>query len=455
MDSEYHQLSRLTGPRDAVLSLAFSAKAKFLSAAGSMRGDILLWEWTEKTKAFNLLYRVTPIDDSLDEILSIDIHEQDVASGRIGRVVASTSNRLVSVWTLTSSGEFSKVFTITLDNLKPKTVHMCKTTRDIFVFPLYGGEIIRLDYKTGAVKSRKSPGPGRMGSVALNHASDKFVAYTGKNFQLYRLGNLEILKTFTAEAPAVLYPKQVVFGESERVIVGGTDRGCALVYDVESEGIIQKLGYPAGTLVQPVTTCTLPGRHLVAIAGSTQEQPADVILFEKLFPQDATRALSPLGDPDTVNWIDTPDHNERPVLIGFYMPKRIWKRVWITSLLCLCVALYLAVPNNLAQITASFWSSASQLATESKKPNHKPPSAFKPQAPYVIQTTVYVERGALETSNTVHKKAYVDPSSMDSPDSIQKKVLAKATYKDRTGRKGQGHDDQNGLREIVTKVGGP
>ena len=93
------------------------------------------------------------------------------------------------------------------------------------------------------------------GSVALNRGSDRFVAYTGKNFQLYRLGNLEILKNFTAEAPAVLYPKQVVFGESERVIVGGTDRGCALVYDVESEGVIQTLRYPSGSLVQPVSVC--------------------------------------------------------------------------------------------------------------------------------------------------------------------------------------------------------
>ncbi|KAJ3769382.1 WD40-repeat-containing domain protein, partial [Lentinula raphanica] len=338
MDSHYHQLSTLTGPRDAILSLAFSAKAKFLSAAGysgvliwdlststsvstplphmlfapqnpkyvitasawiyfqktnrhvliigSMRGDILLWDWTEETKAFNLLYRVSPINDSFDEILSIDIHEQDVASGRIGRVVASTANRLVSVWTLTSSGEFSKVFTTTLDaNLKPKTVRMCKKTRDIVVFPLYGGEIVRLDYKTGAVKSRKSPGPGRMGSVALNRAGDKFVAYTGKNFQLYHLGNLEILKTFIAEMPVVFYPKQVVFGESESIIVGGSDHGCALVFDVESERLIQTLQYPGGNLVQPISTCTLPGRHIIAIGGSTQEEPAAVVLYERNFSQ--------------------------------------------------------------------------------------------------------------------------------------------------------------------------
>ncbi|KAJ3806101.1 hypothetical protein F5876DRAFT_69225, partial [Lentinula aff. lateritia] len=132
MDSQYQALSTLTGPRDAVVSLAFSAKAKFLSAAGysgvfvwdlststptplphmlfapqnpkyvittsiwvnfqknkrhvlllgSMRGDIILWDWNDDAK---LLYRVPPIESVEDEILSMDVYEQDIASGRIGR----------------------------------------------------------------------------------------------------------------------------------------------------------------------------------------------------------------------------------------------------------------------------------------------------------------------------------------------------------------------------------
>ncbi|KAJ3848680.1 hypothetical protein EV368DRAFT_86369 [Lentinula lateritia] len=140
MDSQYQALSTLTGPRDAVVSLAFSAKAKFLSAAGysgvfvwdlststptplphmlfapqnpkyvittsiwvnfqknkrhvlllgSMRGDIILWDWNDDAKSFQLLYRVPPIESVEDEILSMDVYEQDIASGRIGRVVAAT-----------------------------------------------------------------------------------------------------------------------------------------------------------------------------------------------------------------------------------------------------------------------------------------------------------------------------------------------------------------------------
>ncbi|KAJ3846144.1 hypothetical protein EV368DRAFT_89501 [Lentinula lateritia] len=287
------------------------------------------------------------MNDIQDEVLSMDVHEQEIASGRIGRVVVATANRYINVWTLSSSGEFSKVFsTILDDNFKPKTVRMCKKTRDIFVFPLYGGEILRLDYKLGAIKSRKSPGPGRMGSVSLNCTSDKFVAYTGKNFQLYRLSNLEILKTFIAEAPLVFFPKQVAFGEADTIVVGGTDRGFALVYDVESEEMVQKLSYPRGNLVQPVATLTLPGQHLIAIAGSTQEQPSDVMLFEKTFPE-VPLALHPEVAPNEPTVPMTGF-----VHVGFYIPKKVLKWIWIVALLLSIFASYYTIPQYLQQISS-------------------------------------------------------------------------------------------------------
>ncbi|KAJ4001074.1 WD40-repeat-containing domain protein, partial [Lentinula boryana] len=330
MSSHYEPLTTLSGARDAIVSLAFSAKAKFVSAAGysgvcvwdlstsaptplphmlfapqnpkyvitssawvyfqknkrhilllgSMRGDMILWDYRSDIKSFQVLYRVPPMENTTDEILSMDVYEQDISPGRVGRVVAATASRHITVWTLSSSGEFSQVFTTMLDeNINPKTVRMCKITRDIFVFPFYGGEILCLDYKTGAIKSRKSHGPAMMGSVALSNASNKFVAYTGKNFQLYRLTTLEVLKTFSAGTPVVMFSKTVAFGESDNIVVGGTDRGCALIYEVNTEEILQALNYPRGGLVQP--TITLPDRHLVAIAGSTAQQPAEVILFEK------------------------------------------------------------------------------------------------------------------------------------------------------------------------------
>lgn len=91
----------------------------------------------------------------------------------------------------------------------------------------------------------------------MNQTTNKFVAYTGKSFQLYRLGSLELIKAFRAETPVVLFPKCVVFGETENIVVGGTDCGCALVYDVGSEEVLQTLSYPRGGLVQPVSVSVI------------------------------------------------------------------------------------------------------------------------------------------------------------------------------------------------------
>ncbi|KAH7880261.1 WD40-repeat-containing domain protein [Lentinula edodes] len=385
MVPQYEPLATLSGARDAVVSLAFSAKAKFLSAAGysgvfvwdlstsaaitlphmlfapqnpkyvitssfwvyfqknkchvlllaSMRGDLILWDYKDDIKSFQVLYRVPPMENKEEEVLSMDVYEQDIASGRIGRVVAATANRHISVWSLSSSGEFSKIFSTTLDeNINPKTVRMCKITRDIFVFPFYGGEILCLDYKTGAIKSRKSHGPGIMGSVALSNTSNKFVAYTGKNFHLYRLASLELLKTYSAETPVVMFSKTVAFGESENIIVGGTDRGHALIYEVNTEELLQTLTYPRGGLVQPVTTITLPDRHLIAIAGSTAQQSADVILFEKRIPLED---VSSPQLPSSASCTDvTPNHSSTDsVLIGFHLSKQIWDWARILGLMAL------------------------------------------------------------------------------------------------------------------------
>ncbi|KAJ3927700.1 MAG: WD40-repeat-containing domain protein [Lentinula lateritia] len=399
MTSVYQPLPQLTGPRDAVLSLAFSAKAKFLSAAGysgvcvwdlatstspplphmlfapqnpkyiitasvwiyfqknnrhvlilgSMRGDILLWDWNEEARRFNLLYRVHPMNDTQDEILSIDVYEHEVASGRIGRVVASTANQYVSIWTLQSKCVKRPEIFLSSRYMAVKCMSHCHIA---VIRTFMSSARLCLDYKTGSIKSRKSPGPGRMGSVALSNACDKFVAYTGKNFQLYHLGNLEILKNFTAEVPLVLFPKQVVFGESETIVVGGTDRGCVLVYDVETEEVIQRLNYPDGSLVQPVSTFTVPGRHLIAIAGSTQEQPAHVILFEKHLAQVPQDVPSGRLAGDIRNGTSSQaDSTLSSIHIGFYLPRIVLRWMWIIAVLVpISVAVYSTIPNYLTQV---------------------------------------------------------------------------------------------------------
>lgn len=92
----------------AAVWVYFHKNNRHILLLGSMRGDVILWNWTEESQvghrlielsiqtnpiqSFNLLYRVTPMNDVQDEILSMDVHEQEIASGRIGRVVVATAN---------------------------------------------------------------------------------------------------------------------------------------------------------------------------------------------------------------------------------------------------------------------------------------------------------------------------------------------------------------------------
>ncbi|KAJ3927491.1 MAG: hypothetical protein NXY57DRAFT_1042384 [Lentinula lateritia] len=323
MASEYQPLSKFTGPCDAVISLAFSAKGKFLAAAGY--SGVYVWNLSTcaSTPLPHMLFAPQNPKYVINAAVWVYFHKNNQHILLLGSMQGD-----IILWNwdddsqmLSSSGEFSKVFSTVLDdNFKPKTVQMCKKTRDIFVFPLYGGEILCLDYKLGAIKSRKSPGPGRMGSVSLNCTSDKFVAYTGKNFQLYRLSNLEILKTFMAEAPLVFFPKQVAFGEADTIVVGER--------------------------IMPVATLTLPGQHLISIAGSTQEQPSDVMLFEKTFPK-VPLALHPEVAPNEPTVPMTGF-----VHVGFYIPKKVLKWIWIVALLLSIFASYYTIPQYLQQISS-------------------------------------------------------------------------------------------------------
>lgn len=97
---------------------------------------------------------------------------------------------------------------------------------------------------------------GHRSSVALHHTGDKFVSWTGSNFQMYNLvsDNLELMQTFSSGTDSALhYPRDVSFGEHDEIIVGGTDRGCGLIYSCGSPDVLQTLNYPKGGLVQCVS----------------------------------------------------------------------------------------------------------------------------------------------------------------------------------------------------------
>ncbi|KAJ3719012.1 hypothetical protein C8R42DRAFT_723515 [Lentinula raphanica] len=224
--------------------LYFSKTKTHVLVLGTLRGDLMLWKYDPEGKEFQSLHRF-PSVNATRQVISLDVYRREVSSGRRGRIAALSSMDV-------------SLFGLSL----PLVVRFCGNTRDVFVFARSGGLIVRLDYKTGQVKKRKSHAPSTMGSVALDQSSKYFVAWTTEGFQIH---DLETRR----------------FGEEDHVIIGGTDRGCALVYNVSTGTVMQTLAYPRGGLVQHVSTISLEETHLVAIAGSTRHQSADVLIFQK------------------------------------------------------------------------------------------------------------------------------------------------------------------------------
>ncbi|THU83953.1 hypothetical protein K435DRAFT_688530 [Dendrothele bispora CBS 962.96] len=345
----YKRKITLKGPRDAVLSLSFSPTGRFVLAAGysgaviwelntsasvaspyitsddgrptvftastwvfvqgtnrhvailgTMEGDVLCWEWRDDRRGFEPFMKLTrPHDRS--QVLSIDVRHSMVKEDRLARITMSTANGLVSVWHLDpESREFAQVFCVDMgEGFLPKTVCFGnKKKRDVLVFSFTGAKIRQLHHNSGDVRSEHQISADVLGTTCVNEKNDRFVCWTGKNFQLFRLSDLEHIRTFDGGVPlSVNLPKRVVFLDGGNMIAVGSDHGHAVVYDTANAKPVQKLGYSREGLVQQlaVCCCVLPDFELVAIAGGAMQQDADVVIFRRRREKPPPSLNDPVG----------------------------------------------------------------------------------------------------------------------------------------------------------------
>ncbi|KAJ3834736.1 WD40-repeat-containing domain protein [Lentinula raphanica] len=357
----YQLLSTLQGARDAVISLSFSTPTKFVAAAGY--GGVTVWnlstssavsipsnvynprnpgyiytacnflhfeqadqyilllgsqdgmfstlKWDGEDHVFNPGFQIKP-DDSRYQVVSLDVYQTEVPTGKLARVVVATADSRIAVYSLSSSLEVKKIYAIFIEEFSPLAARFCTRTRDVYVFEQTGGGILQLDDKSGEIKSHQSFGPDPMGTICMDESSKYFVACTGKAFEMFRLDTIEYVRRFDSGPPVVLFPKVSTFAENGNILVGGTDSGRAIVFDVSSGAQIQQLDYPKGGLVQPVAACTIEDGFLVAIAGSTLEHPADVLIFKQALISPSTASKD---TPATVNFFH---HLRRKGSLGHY-----------------------------------------------------------------------------------------------------------------------------------------
>ncbi|KAK7452211.1 hypothetical protein VKT23_012316 [Stygiomarasmius scandens] len=319
----YKKLTTLSGPRNAVQSVSFSADGSFVAAVGY--GGVTIWDLktSETVTTPHLPYEPKDakhvysssawlyfegidkhvlvvgnmagemftfrasgsqiVDDGrTHQVMSMHVLEPKVTPRNLGRIATSTSDRLVAVWTLTSSFDLANVFKVKLpEDFLPRTVKFVHGSQNVFAFAKTGGGYLQLKGDNGDYSCIKKDGPSEMHSVSVDERNDLFAAWTGQRAQLFKLSSLEHFKTFLGEVSLVGNTKQVVFAEDGSILVVGTDHGFAEVFSVDSSDCIQHLHYPRKALVQYIASCTLPSSHLITIAGSTKDQPGDVIVFKK------------------------------------------------------------------------------------------------------------------------------------------------------------------------------
>ncbi|KAJ3968600.1 WD40-repeat-containing domain protein, partial [Lentinula raphanica] len=334
----YQCLTTLQGARDAVISLSFSPQAKFIAAAGyggiaiwdletfdvipvssnvynprnprnvctasawihfeqndrhvllvgSQEGTLSMLQWTDNHKAFSTVIQVIP-ESPGSQVLSIDVYQEEISIGRLARIVVATADTRVTVYSLSSSCELKEIYSVLLNDFNLIAAKFCKRTADIYAFEFDGGGVLRLDDKTGTLKSNQKYGPDPMGTVCTDDSSTFFVAFTGQDFQMLRLENLEYVKCFSGPDPVIRFPKVAAFAEDGIALVGGTDSGYAVVFNITSGNEVQRLSYPKGGLVQPVAACTSKDGYMIAIAGSAMETPADVLIYGKQHSSTSTK----------------------------------------------------------------------------------------------------------------------------------------------------------------------
>lgn len=141
--------------------LYFEGIDKHIFIVGNMAGDIFVWTWDRAQnvcslflifarwaipltflQAFREVTTQRACKNANNQVMSMDVAESRVPLGSRGRIVTSTADRMVAVWSLTSNLELSNVFTADLPgDILPRTVKFARGTENVFVFSKMGGSL--------------------------------------------------------------------------------------------------------------------------------------------------------------------------------------------------------------------------------------------------------------------------------------------------------------------------
>lgn len=95
--------------------------------------------------------------------------------------------------------------------------------------------------------------------MAISPKRNQFVMDNAiDGFDLRQLDNGAYVRTFPTGVPIKTVPKQVLFGEESRIVVGGSDHGAVYVFDRKTGTPLDVLRHADKGLVQTIAVCDLP-----------------------------------------------------------------------------------------------------------------------------------------------------------------------------------------------------
>lgn len=73
-------------------------------------------------------------------MLSLDVYQREVPASRRGHILTETMDGCITVYTLASTGELAKIYSVTMEtSFLLKEVRFCPKTKDVLAFARYGG----------------------------------------------------------------------------------------------------------------------------------------------------------------------------------------------------------------------------------------------------------------------------------------------------------------------------
>ncbi|KAH7917252.1 WD40 repeat-like protein, partial [Leucogyrophana mollusca] len=241
---------------------------------GTALGNLVIWRQQSRSK--EVFEEVLTIKVGTGkEILCVSC-DTSVPMGV--RIATGTRDARVLVWSFDSRERIHSVFSVQLDNTIPKGIAFSKDTKDIFVFGLYNGYVHTMRGADGKILETFNLGTG---GVAMNERQTQFVVDNAVDgLSLHRMSDGAYVRTFPIKS-ARAYPKQVAFVEQNRRIVGGGDQGSVYVFDRKNSMLVQTLCHAKDEMVQTVTAHDADGRSTIVAASSKGSGEATITVWTR------------------------------------------------------------------------------------------------------------------------------------------------------------------------------